>query len=112
MPFRYTFGSKEGVHFCAASWFFAQLHCHRVSAVGFQFWRRLRIYRTGGQQFRGLKVSRMGTGGLHDFPEHLRVLQHGAGAQMVVIEGLTVVIGHEDGTAHRSRLMSRILALE
>ena len=37
MPFRYTFGSKEGVHFCAASCFFAQLHCHRVSAVGFQF---------------------------------------------------------------------------
>ena len=42
----------------------------------------------------------MGTGGLHDFPELLRVLQHGAGAQMIVIEGLTVVIGHEDGTAH------------
>ena len=37
MPFRYAFRSKEGSHFVAASCFLQQLHCHRVSAVGFQF---------------------------------------------------------------------------
>ena len=37
----------------------------------------------------------MGAGALNDLPDLLRILQHGTGAQVVVIEGLAVVIGHE-----------------
>ena len=37
----------------------------------------------------------MGAGALHHHAQHLWVLQHGAGAEVVAVEGLMAVIGHE-----------------
>lgn len=44
-----------------------------------------------------LHIGGVGTGIGDHFPQLLRVLQHGAGAQHVVIKGLPLVISHEDG---------------
>ena len=44
---------------------------------------------------RGLWVGGMGASTHHHLPQLFRVFQHRAGAQHVVVEGLSVVIGHE-----------------
>ncbi len=38
----------------------------------------------------------MGPGVVDHLPQQLRVLQHGAGEQVVAVEGLSVMVGHED----------------
>ena len=46
-------------------------------------------------RFGRLGVGGMGAGLVDDLADLLRVLQHGAGAQHVVVEGLAVMIGHK-----------------
>ena len=43
----------------------------------------------------------MRAGFFYHLTEHFRILQHGAGTQMVVIKGLTIVICHENGGFQR-----------
>ena len=45
--------------------------------------------------FRCLQIGGMRAGLLHQPLQYLRILQHGAGPQMIFIEGLVVVIRHE-----------------
>ena len=45
--------------------------------------------------FRGLQVGAVGTGLVHHLFQQLGVFQHRAGTQMVLVEGLTVVVSHE-----------------
>lgn len=45
--------------------------------------------------FRGLQVGVVGTGLVHHLFQQLRVFQHRAGTQMVLVEGLAVVVSHE-----------------
>ena len=49
--------------------------------------------------FRGLQVGAVSTGLVHHFFQQLGVFQHRAGAQMVLVEGLTVVVSHEQRAA-------------
>ena len=58
---------------------------------------------------RGLRIGGMGAGLLDDFAQYLRVLQHRAGAQMVVVERLAVVIGLCSAS---SSVQLRMFALE
>ena len=44
-------------------------------------------------------IAGMGAGLVDDLPQLLGILQHGAGTQVVVVEGLPVVVGHEQGGA-------------
>lgn len=43
----------------------------------------------------------MCAGFFYHLTEHFRILQHGAGTQMVVVKGLTIVICHENGGFQR-----------
>ena len=45
--------------------------------------------------FRGLQVGAVSTGLVYHLFQQLGVLQHGAGTQMVLVEGLAVVVSHE-----------------
>ena len=47
--------------------------------------------------FGGLHVGGVGAAFFHHFAQHLRIFQHGAGAQMVAVKGLFPVISHEQG---------------
>ncbi len=49
--------------------------------------------------FGAFVVGGHGTGGLDHGPELFGVLKHGAGTEHIVIEGLVVVVGHEQGRA-------------
>ena len=62
---------------------------------------------------RGLHIGGLSPSLFHHLPQLLRVLQHGAGAQMVLIEGLAVMIGHEHGRAQTlQQRFSRMLESE
>ena len=45
--------------------------------------------------FRALEVGAVGAGLVDHLAQQLGVFQHGAGAQMVLVEGLAVVVSHE-----------------
>lgn len=45
--------------------------------------------------FRGLQVGAVGTGLVHHLLQQFGVFQHRAGTQMVLVEGLAVVVSHE-----------------
>ena len=45
--------------------------------------------------FRGLQIGAVGTGLVHHLFQQLGVFQHRAGTQMVLVEGLAVVVSHE-----------------
>ena len=48
-------------------------------------------------RLRGLQVRGVRAGLLDHLAQKVGILQHGAGAQVVVVEGLAVVVGHENG---------------
>ena len=48
-------------------------------------------------RLRGLQVRGVSAGLLDHLAQKVGILQHGAGPQMVVVEGLAVVVGHENG---------------
>ena len=52
--------------------------------------------------FGGLHVGGVGAAFFHHFAQHLRIFQHGAGAQMVAVKGLFPVISHEQGAFEHS----------
>ena len=47
-------------------------------------------------RFPAFKIGRMCAGLFDHLAQHLRVLEHRAGAEMVLVERLTVMVGHED----------------
>ena len=49
-----------------------------------------------------LQVGAVSTGVMHHLAQKLGVLQHRAGTQVVFIEGLAVVVGHEERAAENS----------
>ena len=75
-------------------------HFHAVLAVSYT---HLDVYKRQGltlvaqmiDAFRALEVGAVGTGLVNHLAQQLGVFQHGAGAQMVLVEGLAVVVGHE-----------------
>ena len=48
-------------------------------------------------RFRRLKIGRVYAGFVDDALENFRIFQHGAGSQVVFVEGLIVVVGHKEG---------------
>ena len=43
----------------------------------------------------------MCAGLLHHLPKHFGIFQHGTGAQMILVKGLPIMIGHENGGFQR-----------
>ena len=69
----------------------------RAGGVGVALGAQM-VCRLGRLHVRGMRA-----GGFYHCPELFRIFQHGTGTEHVVVEGLTVVIGHEHGGLHGFR---------
>lgn len=96
-------------YFCpAVPWHPLQLEqLHSWSAVGFRFSAYGVVQ---SQRVSRLVVRGLGLSFLHHSPPALRILQHGAGAKHIPIEGLVVMIGLKDRGLQQSHGLVALLS--